>query len=118
MYTGTDSLLLEIETDDYYKDMERRKHLYDTSNYSKEHPLYSNVNKNVLGKMKDECAGTPIAEFAGLKPKMYSIKMANEKNIKKAKSVKRCVVEKQIKHEQYKEVLFGAKQLRHGMNIL
>ena len=29
-----------------------------------------------------------------------------------------CVVEKQIKHEQYKEALFGVKQLRHGMNIL
>ena len=32
--------------------------------------------------------------------------------------MKKNVVKKQIKHEQYKEVLFGAKQLRHGMNIL
>ena len=79
LYTDTDSLRLEIETEDYYKDMERRKHLYDTSNYSKEHPLHSNVNKKVLGKMKDEGAGTPTAEFVGLKPKMYSMKMANDK---------------------------------------
>ena len=34
------------------------------------------------------------------------------------KGVKKCVVKKQIMHEQYKETLFGTKQLWHGMNIL
>ena len=63
-------------------------------------------------------AGTPIAEYVGLRPKMYSILKADEKNIKKAKGVKKNVVKKQITHEQYKETLFEAKQLRHGMNIL
>ena len=84
LYTDIDSLLLEIETEDYYKDMERRKHLYDTSDYPKEHPLHSNTNKNVFGKMKDECAGTPIAECVCLRPKMYSTLKVDEKNIKKA----------------------------------
>ena len=118
LYTDTDSLLLEIETDDVYKDIESNKNLYDTSDYPKEHPLYSNVNKKVLGKMKDECAGTPIAECVCLRPKMYSIVKADEQNIKKAKGVKKCVVKKQIMHENYKDTLFGAKQLWHGMNIL
>jgi len=68
--------------------------------------------------MKDECAGTPIAECVCLRPKMYSILKADEKNIKKAKGVKKNVVKKIITHEHYKETLFGAKQLRHGMNIL
>ena len=36
LYTDTDSFVLEVETEDYYKDMERRKELYDTSNYPKE----------------------------------------------------------------------------------
>ena len=49
---------------------------------------------------------------------MCSILKADEKNIKKAKGVKKCVINKQIKHEQYKETLFGKKQLKHGMNIL
>ena len=62
LYTDTDSLLLEIETEDFYKDMEEKKDLYDTSDYPKEHPLHSNTNKKVLGKMKDEGAGIPIAE--------------------------------------------------------
>ena len=56
LYTDTYSLLLEIETDDVYKDIETNKNLYDTSDYPKEHPLYSSANKTVLGKMKDECA--------------------------------------------------------------
>ena len=118
LYTDTDSLLLEIETDDVYKDIETNKNLYDTSDHPKEHPLHSNENKKVLGKMKDECAGTPIAECVCLRPKMYSILKADEKNIKKAKGVKKSVVKKQIMHEQYKETLIGKKQLWHGMNML
>ena len=118
LYTDTDSLLLEIETDDVYKDMEENKHLFDTSDYPKDHPLFSNENKKVLGKMKDECAGTPIAEGVCLRPKMYSILKADEKNIKKAKGVKKSVVKKQIIHEQYKETLIGKRQLWHGMNML
>ena len=48
----------------------------------------------------------------------HSIMLANEKNIKKAKGVKKCVVKKELKHEQYKQTLFEGKQMRHGMNIL
>ena len=111
LYTDTDSLLLEIETDDVYKDMETNKNEYDTSDYPKDHPILLNENKKVLGKMKDECAGTPTAECVCLRPKMYSILKADEKNIKKAKGVKKSVVKKQIMHEQYKKTLIGKKQL-------
>ena len=110
--------MLEIETEDFYKDMEEKKDLYNTSDYPKEHPLHSNTNKKVLGKMKDECAGTPIAEVVCLRPKMYSILRVDEKNIKKAKGVKKNVIKKIITHEKYKETLFSARQQRHGMNIL
>ena len=92
--------------------------LYDTSDYPKDRPLYSDKNKKVLGKMKDECAGKPIAEYVWLRSKMYSIMKADEKNIKKAKGIKKNVVKKQIKHEEYKEALFDTKQLWHGISIL
>ena len=88
------------------------------SDYPKEHPLHSTANKKVLGKMKDECAGTPISEIVCLKPKMYFIMKADEKNIKRAKGVKKSVIKNQIKHEQYKGTLFGTQQMWHGMNIL
>ena len=73
LYTDTDSLLLEIQTENIYKDMAKHPELYDTSDYPPDHSLYSNAKKKVLGKMKDECAGRPIAEYVGLRPKMYSI---------------------------------------------
>ena len=118
LYTDTDSLLLEIESEDIYGDMAKRAELYDTSDYPREHPLHSTANK-VLGKMTDECAGRPIAEYVGLRPKMYSILEANgENNIKKAKGVKRYVVEKHIRHEQYREALIEKKTFRHGMDVL
>ncbi|XP_058029287.1 uncharacterized protein LOC131193286 [Ahaetulla prasina] len=108
LYTDTDSLLLEIQTKDVYEDMITKADLYDTSDYPKDHFLHSITNKKVLGKMKDECAGVPIAEYVGLRPKMYSILEAGgpgAKNIKKAQGVKKNVVEKHIRHEHYKKAL-------------
>ena len=52
IYTDTDSLLLNVQTEDVYKDMKEHSWLYDTSNYPKDHPLYDDRNKKVLGKMK------------------------------------------------------------------
>ena len=57
LYTDTDSLLLEIKTDDVYKDMGNRADHYDMSDYPPEHTLHSVENKKVLGKMKDEARG-------------------------------------------------------------
>ena len=57
IYTDTDSLLLEIQTEDIFADMAKHQHLYDTSDFPKDHPLHSTTNKKVLRKMKDECAG-------------------------------------------------------------
>ena len=64
---------MEIQTEDVYQDMAKHARLYDTSDYPEDHPLYSTVNKKVLGRMKDECAGRAIAEYVSLRPKMYSI---------------------------------------------
>ena len=116
LYTDTDSLLLEIQTENVYEDMGAG--LYDTSDYPKDHPQYSAKNKKVVGKMKDECAGRLIAEYVGLRPKMYSILEADGRNIKKAKGVKKNVVRKNIYHDQYRETLLDKKTFRHGMDVL
>jgi len=118
LYTDTDSLLLHIETDDVYRDMEKHIDLYDTSDFPKDHYLYYTKNKKVLGKMKDECAGKPISEYVGLRPKMYSILMEDADVIKKAKGVKKYVVKKNMQHNDYKEALFDKKFFRHEMNML
>ena len=118
LYTDTDNLLIEIETEDVYKDMAQNQTLYDTSDYPQDHTLYSSANKQVLGKLKDECAGRAIAENVSLRPKMYSILEAGGKNTKKAKGVKKNVVKKHIRHKQYKEALFEKQTFRHGMDVL
>ena len=91
--------ILKIETEDVYADMAQHANLYDTSDYPRSHPLYSVKNKKVLGKMKDEKAGELIAEVVCLRPKMYSILHADHIVLKKAKSVKKYVVKKEIRHE-------------------
>ena len=118
LYTDTDSLLVDIKTKDAYKDMSEMKDDYDFSDYPKDHPLCDETNKKVIGKMKDECAGTPIAEYIGLRRKLYSVLRADEHLIKKAKGVKRYVIKKQINFENYKDALFNKQKYTHKMNML
>ena len=92
--------------------------LYDTSNYSKDHPLYSGLNKKVLGKMKDECEERAIDEVIAIRSKMYSVLEGGQTNIRKPMGVKKNVVKKEIRHEQYKKALFERKQFLHGMNMI
>ena len=118
LYTDTDSLLLDIKTEDVYKDMGDNLDYYDTSDFPKDHPLFSQTNKKVIGKMKDECASAPISEAVCLRPKMYSIRLENDKNIKKAKGTTKAVTKKQITHQNYMDTLFKKTAFKHGMNML
>ena len=72
LYTDTDSFEVEVETDEIYKDMYEDGHLYDFSDYPKDHPNYSLNNKKVYGIFKDDLNGKIITEFTTDKPKMYS----------------------------------------------
>ena len=78
--------------------------LYDTSNFSLDHPQYSRANHRVLGKMKSETGSVQPSEFVGLKAKMYSLK-APGKCYKKAKGVQKHFVSKHVSHEQFLNVL-------------
>ena len=113
LYTDTDSFLIDIPTEDVYKDIEEDAKLwYDTSDYPKDSPLHSLVNKKVIGKMKDEMNGTVIKEYVGLRSKMYSV-ASQTGVIKKAKGVGRNVVKTSICHDNYKEALFDGKVFHH-----
>ena len=113
LYSDTDSLILEIETDDFFADTgEDVEKWFDTSKYPKDHFAAKNgfpvgKNKKVLGMFKDEADGQIIRGFVGLRPKCYSVLM-EEKQIKKAKGTKKNTV-KGISHEDYVRVLRGEK---------
>ena len=63
-YMDTDSLIMNIKTKDFYKNIEER---FDTSNYDVDRPLPKGKNKKVIGLMKDELGGGIITEFAALR---------------------------------------------------
>ena len=116
LFTDTDSLTYLIETKDVYQDMKEDQELYDTSDYPKDHPLYSNTNKKVIGKFKDETEGRPIAEFVGLRAKMYSIKTEEKKKDQmKGKGIKKSVLEREVNHQDYKDCLFEKREYQHQM---
>ena len=100
-YTDTDSIILHVQTEDIYRDMQANLSDYDTSNYPADHPLFSNANKKVIGKFKDELGGKLMTEFVGIRPKMYSY--TGEDSGKRAKGVKKSVLKKTITHEDYKK---------------
>ena len=65
-YTDTDSLVIHIKTEDFYKDIANDvERLFDTSNYDEKdsRPLLIGKNKKVIGKFKDELGGKIMTEF-------------------------------------------------------
>jgi hypothetical protein len=106
-FTDTDSLLYHIRTRDIYSDMAEQKDFYDFSDYPTDHKLFSADNKKVLGKMKDEMNGQPIAEFVGLRCKMYSVLQDCGKEKKVAKGVQKATIKKSMTHEMYRHCLLS-----------
>ena len=115
LFTDTDSLCYIIETEDIFTDMKNYIHLYDTSNYKKDHFLYNLQNRKKLGKFKDEVKGEIIEEFVGLRPKMYSFKIMGGKQKKTSKGVKKKVVAS-IQHQSYKDCLLNSTIMYSTMN--
>ena len=73
LFMDTNFLTYHITTSNIYEDIKQDQYLFDTSDYSQDHPLYSIDNKKVIGKFKDELNEQYIFELIGLKAKMYSI---------------------------------------------
>ena len=109
-YMDTDSFIMNIKTEDFYKgianDVKKR---FDMSNYEVNRPLPTGKNKKVIGLMKDELGGKIIMEFVTLRPKTYSHLTHDCKEDKKAKGTKKCVIKRMIKFNDYKNCLLKDK---------
>ena len=105
-YMDTDSFIMNIKTEDFYKDIandvEKR---FDTSNYEVDRSLSIGKNKKVIGLMQVELGGKIITEFVTLGPKTYSYLTDDCKEDKKAKGTKKCVIKRMIKSNDYKNCL-------------
>jgi hypothetical protein len=99
--------------------MKNNINYYDTSYYPLDNiyniPL---VNKKFIGKFKDELNGKIMAEFIGLRSKLYFFTEHNTgKEVKKTKGMKKSLVDKEICHNDFKKCLSTEKSLSVKQNI-
>ena len=111
-YIDTDSFIMNIKTEDCYKDIANDvEKIFDTSNYECDRPLPTGKNKKVIGLMKDELGGRIITEFVALRPKIYSYLTDDCKEDKKAKVTKKCLIKRMIKFDDYKNCLLNGEEI-------
>ena len=107
-YIDTDSFIVNIKTNYFYKDISNDvENRFNTSNCEVNRPLPTGKNKKIIGLMKDELGGKIITEFVILRPKTYSFLTDDGKEDKKAKGTKKCVIKKKIKFNDYKKCLLS-----------
>ena len=106
-YMDTDSFIINVKTEDFYKDISQNViERFDTSNYIYDRSLPRGVNKKVLGLMKDELGGGIITEFVALRPEAYLYKTEDNVELKKAKGTKKCIINKMLNFNDFKNCLF------------
>jgi hypothetical protein len=106
LYMDTDILIMEIKTADFYSDIKSMIQVFDTSDYRKDNVYgLTLVNKKVLGKFKEEVNGKKMQEFVGLRAKLYTVKVIEGNETKKAKGVKKNVVQKKICFNDFEKCL-------------
>ena len=107
-YMDTDSFIMNIKTNDFYKDISNDvENRFDTSNYEVNRPLPTGKNKKIIGLMTDELGEKIITELVNLRPKTYSLVTDDGKEDKKAIGTKKCIIKKMIKFNDYNKCLFN-----------
>ena len=121
LFTDTDSLMFQIYTDDFYKDIKPDiLTKFDTSDYPSIHPsgIITGANKKVIGMFKDEVAGKQISHFVGLRPKLYSFKIEEDREVRKCKGIKKNVIKKKLDFDDYVKCLFSGETEMRKMKII
>ena len=121
LFTDTDSLMYQIYTDDFYKDIAPDiETKFDTSDYPSNHEsgILTGVNKKVIGMFKDEVAGKQITCFVGLRPKLYSFRIEEDKEVRKCKGIKKNVIKKKLDFDDYVQCLFSGEKEMRKMKII
>ena len=113
-YMDTDSFIIHIFTEDFYKDiaMDVNK-WFDTSNYDKndKRPLPIGINKKIIGMFKDELRGKIMAKLCGRRSKTYAFLLDDNTEKKRAKGTKKCVIKRRLKFDDYTDSLFNNKTI-------
>jgi hypothetical protein len=112
LFTDTDSLMYEIQTDKLYETIWEHRNMFDLSNMPANF-YHARDNNKVIGKFKDESGGEEILEFVGLRPKMYSFISVTSTGIehhkKRAKGIQRQALN-EIRHNDYLRQLHNPRE--------
>ena len=93
LFTDTDSLVCEIETEDVYEEFHGDKNLFDFGDYLRGSIFFDPDNRKAIDEMKDEFKAETISEFSGLN--IYSLVDVNGEEMKKEKDKRKML----LKHE-------------------
>ena len=97
LYIDTDAFVFNVNTKDIIKDLKNLEDIFDFSNFDKNHELFSNKNKKIMGKFKIE---TPkniwIDEFDCVRSKIYSFKCGDD-----SKNKLKSISKSQSKHNKF-----------------
>ena len=91
-YMDTDSFVMNIKTEDFYKDIAGDvERWFNTSNYDEKdkRPLPISKNKMVIGMFNDKLGGKIIKEICALRAKAYAYKLDDDTEMKKTKGTKK-----------------------------
>ena len=119
LFTDTNSLAYEINTKDFYKDInpdnEKR---FDNSDYLTNRPfgIKGGLNSKVLGVLKEEAGGKQIVEFVGWRVNFTLTKCLMDllmKNVRAKNDTKRS-----IQFDDYRECLFCRKEQHRKINVI
>ena len=111
LYSDTDSLTYEIESEDLYEDLKNNQAInqeYDFSKYAEDNPPYNKHQKLKTLKFKDEMGGKVIHSIA-LKSKLYSISMGDKQKLWAKGTTKYA---KSLKHSAFHRIVTKDALLR------
>ena len=114
-YTDTDTFVIYIATEDFFEDTaDNVKIRFDTSNIDEndKRPLGIGKNTKTTGLFKLKSGGKIIIEVVALIAKSWSYLMDDGSEHKKTKGIKKAVIKKKNRFENYKKCSFDDENMR------
>ena len=111
-YMDTDSFVIYIKSEDFYKDIANDvKEWFDTLNYSNDDNRLLPIgwNEKISGLFKAELGGRIMKELVGLRAKTYAYLMDDDSERKKTKGTKENVIKRGVMFKNYTDCLFNDK---------
>lgn len=105
----SDSLIYNVTTDDFYRDLAESSDLLgrmDTANLPRDHPCYVAERKKIPGFFSDETDGRTMFEFVALRAKSYAYIVEGSETIK-AKGIRWHVVKNHMTFDDHKQCLLA-----------